>query len=170
MNEKCGFMKQSTKSISKKLIREYMSSLSLFESQYKVNSCGMIKIIPSDKLSSFIIQHYYMADSFKDKSLPVYKIHEQFKFNNLPLDKYPNISNNTNNICDNWINKTNNIFKDKTLIRFHASKKIFFIDDGWKRAIPTMQVFIAHGFDTSDVKIITNENDFSSIPTGPDLF
>lgn len=170
MNEKCGFMRQSAKSVSKKLVREYMSSLSLFQTTFKLNTCGMIKIIPSDKFSSFTILHYYMADSFKEKSYPVYKLHEQFKYNNFPLNEFPTIiKNSTNSICNKKDNSSIINIPDKSLIRFYVSKQIFYVENGLKRLVPSMSILVAHGFDTSDVKVIKNELIFDELPIGPPL-
>lgn len=48
---RCAFLNQSNPS------REYMSSFSLFD--MKNYHCGMVKLIPAERLSSFVVLHYY---------------------------------------------------------------------------------------------------------------
>jgi hypothetical protein len=60
-------------------------------------------------------------------------------------------------------------YPEGTLIRFVTSKQVFVIQNLQKRFIPSLQIFISHGYDFEDVKVMTNIEDFDAIEVGADL-
>lgn len=60
-------------------------------------------------------------------------------------------------------------FKNFSLIRHHADKQVYVVEDGLKRPIHSIEVFTKYGFDFSDVQILHSKVDLDKLSTGPEL-
>lgn len=68
LEERCNFFNQSIKGTTNHLYtREYMSSLSIFDNHIIQENCGVKKILPAERFSSFMIHHFYTTF---DKNFP----------------------------------------------------------------------------------------------------
>ena len=76
---KCSFLNQTTDDV---YVMEYMNSLSIFENSVcPLPNCGIKKLVPLNRYSSFTIEHFYATDLevFTDRNHFVFIIEEHIK-------------------------------------------------------------------------------------------
>lgn len=80
------------------------------------------------------------------------------------------------NVAENWLIRLfsigpaiPNIFHERALIRYVASREVYVVLEGTKRLIPNTGVFFQYGSDFSEVEVVVDIDDFNKIPLGPSL-
>eukprot|EP01038_Epipyxis_sp_PR26KG_P004882 gene4882-6839_t len=194
LNKKCSFANNphlKPGSSDSKSLFEYNNANILYDS----NFCGMKKIIPAKRMMTFSISHYFPSPSLSSYSS--YHVEEKLVTGYLPYMKtftkskfiesiestcwLPFVSHEYNMLYANQTPpqityqppvihaKVLSPFKDGMLIRFVADRQIYLIENNKKRPIPSLAIFIKHGYDTDQVVIVHKKDHMDALPDGEPL-
>eukprot|EP01031_Cornospumella_fuschlensis_P024485 gene24485-29594_t len=171
---KCNFLNlTSEKSSRPEYVREYTSSLSLFENHIVPENCHVTKLLPAERMSSFFIQHYYCKEHINEHKM-VYGVDTHIKAGLIQIATihskagYYEDATCWRDVIQTYEKHVSNIL-DKVLIKFGAEKQIYLLENGQKRRIMSADVFIKHGFQWDAVVTVEHKALFDALPLGPDL-
>ena len=132
----------------------------------------MTKLLPAERISSFLVNHYYCKEKFNDKKL-VFSVDMHIKAGLVQISPLHSIAGYYDNlpcwegVVNKYRERTNVI--DKVLIRFASDRQVYLLEHGKKRKIVSGDVFFAHNFKWDDVMVIDHKAVFDALPFGPDI-
>eukprot|EP01038_Epipyxis_sp_PR26KG_P004107 gene4107-5857_t len=180
LQSKCNFLDQTIRDDKlKDYTREYMASLSYFDNLIINKNCGLQKIIPGERLSSFVVHHFYHTTdpTFQFITHPLFYTDEHLKAGFLQIESPVMISPRYNTLaCWGKVTskfKTDNnltlLANNSVLIKAKNSKNIYLFRNGTKHLFSSGEVFSNHGYNWKDVFTIPHGFIFDIIPSGPDI-
>ncbi|RYH29303.1 hypothetical protein EON65_09035 [archaeon] len=153
-------------------MREYTSSLSLFENHIVPENCHITKLLPAEHMSSFIIQHYYCKERPSDQKM-VYGVDMHVKAGLIQLSSLHSKAGYYDDLpCwQDMVKKYSEQINvlDKVLIKYGQEKQVYLLENGRKRRIMGEEVFSKHNFQWDAVVTIEHKAVFDALPMGADL-
>jgi hypothetical protein len=166
-----------------------MSSLSIFENMIISENCGVIKLIPAERINSFVVRHFYTS---ADKNFPKADTHPVFgmaehigagmmQIADLRIEAgyfeglscwSPIVDMNKNRVLNETLIPDRGIFKQAgydSSVLVNENRVVYLLQNGSKHAIASRHAFESRGFDWEAVLPSERFPGFSELPTGASL-
>lgn len=169
LEQRCGFLNMSALNSRPEYVREYTSSLSLFANHLVADNCGLHKLLPAERLPSFLVQHYYCWERPKDYKM-VFSVDAHVKAGLVQLSTVRARAGYYDGLrCWEPVLRAHATdVPERVLVRGAEDKQVYLMDKGARRRV-SKEVFERSGFDWKDVVVVEHKAVFEALPLGQDL-
>lgn len=137
-------------------------------------SCLPQKVIPAERLASFLVHHYYCWEKLKDYKL-VYSVDSHVKAGLVQMSTVRAEAGYYHDKSLSCWQPVIEKYRDEVqlprhvLLRYVDDKQVYLLEKGMKRRVTDAAVMTKHGFDWKDIVVVEQKAVVDALPLGPDL-